>query len=90
MLLQVEKRFKWVWADHGDDISRQYAGTGALKSGFTRTGRLLPEHVSVTELDVDQVFMRLASIAEQTVLIRPHPWAVIENSWHELGPRMIR
>jgi len=37
--LQVERRFKWVWADHGDDISRQYAGTGALKSGFTRTGQ---------------------------------------------------
>lgn len=36
---QVEKRFKWIWADHGDDISMQYAGTGALKSGFTRTGR---------------------------------------------------
>ena len=50
MLLQVEKRFKWVWADHGDDISRQYAGTGALKSGFTRTGKLLPKHVSLMEL----------------------------------------
>ena len=37
--VQVEKRFKWIWADHGDDISMQYAGTGALKSGFTRTGR---------------------------------------------------
>lgn len=36
---QVERRFKWLWADHGDDISRQYAGTGALKSGFTRTGK---------------------------------------------------
>lgn len=36
---QVEKRFKWLWADHGDAISRQYAGTGALKSGFTRTGK---------------------------------------------------
>ncbi|CAL8466862.1 g6398 [Coccomyxa elongata] len=36
---EVERRFKWVWADHGDDISRQYAGTGALKSGFTRTGQ---------------------------------------------------
>ncbi len=35
----MERRFKWVWADHGDDISRQYAGTGALKSGFTRTGQ---------------------------------------------------
>ncbi len=35
----MEKKFKWLWADHGDDISRQYAGTGALKSGFTRTGK---------------------------------------------------
>lgn len=37
--IQAEKKFKWMWADHGDDISRQYAGTGALKSGFTRTGK---------------------------------------------------
>ncbi|KAK9821743.1 hypothetical protein WJX81_001555 [Elliptochloris bilobata] len=36
---EVERQFRLVWADHGDDISRQYAGTGALKSGFTRTGR---------------------------------------------------
>ena len=36
---QVEQCFKILWADHGDDISRQYAGTGALKSGFTRTGK---------------------------------------------------
>lgn len=35
----MERHFKWIWADHGDDISRQYAGTGALKSGFTRTGK---------------------------------------------------
>ncbi len=28
-----------LWADHGDAISMQYAGTGALKSGFTRTGK---------------------------------------------------
>jgi len=35
----LESRFKHMWADHGDDVSRQYAGTGALKSGFTRTGR---------------------------------------------------
>lgn len=28
-----------VWADHGDTVSRAYAGTGALKSDFTRTGK---------------------------------------------------
>eukprot|EP00775_Hariotina_reticulata_P001529 gene1529-1867_t len=39
VLPQVESQFKVLWADHGDDISRQYAGTGALKSGFTRTGK---------------------------------------------------
>lgn len=44
MFAQVEARFKWIWADHGDDISRQYAGTGALKSGFTRTGTLSKAH----------------------------------------------
>jgi hypothetical protein len=25
-----------VWADNGDYLSKQYAGTGALKSDFTR------------------------------------------------------
>ncbi|KAK9805735.1 hypothetical protein WJX73_003446 [Symbiochloris irregularis] len=35
----VEAKFKVMWANHGDDISLQYAGTGALKSGFTRTGK---------------------------------------------------
>mmetsp|Transcript_5565 Transcript_5565/g.11207 ORF Transcript_5565/g.11207 Transcript_5565/m.11207 type:complete len:1186 (-) Transcript_5565:121-3678(-) len=31
--------FKRIWADNGDAISRQYSGTGALKSDFTRTGQ---------------------------------------------------
>jgi len=35
----VEKQFKIMWADHGDALSNQYAGTGAMKSGFTRTGK---------------------------------------------------
>ncbi|XP_060553328.1 phosphatidylinositol-3-phosphatase SAC1-A-like isoform X2 [Ruditapes philippinarum] len=28
-----------VWADNADTISKQYAGTGALKTDFTRTGK---------------------------------------------------
>jgi phosphatidylinositol 4-phosphatase len=28
-----------VWADHADSISKAYAGSGALKSDFTRTGK---------------------------------------------------
>uniref|UniRef100_A0A915HQ64 Phosphatidylinositol-3-phosphatase SAC1 n=1 Tax=Romanomermis culicivorax TaxID=13658 RepID=A0A915HQ64_ROMCU len=31
--------FNSVWADNGDFLSVQYAGTGALKADFTRTGR---------------------------------------------------
>jgi len=30
---------KQVWADNADYCSRQYAGTGALKTDFTRTGK---------------------------------------------------
>ena len=28
-----------MWADHGDSVSTAYAGTGALKSDYTRTGK---------------------------------------------------
>jgi len=31
--------FRNVWADNGDSMSAQYAGTGALKSDFTRLGK---------------------------------------------------
>jgi hypothetical protein len=37
-LLQLEKRFRVLWAEHGDMISVQYAGTGALKADFVRSG----------------------------------------------------
>lgn len=36
---QVDEQFRVLWADHGDEVSRQYAGTGAMKSAFTRTGK---------------------------------------------------
>ena len=35
---RFQSDFRNVWADHGDVLSVQYAGTGALKSDFTRTG----------------------------------------------------
>lgn len=31
--------FRNVWADHADSVSKAYAGTGALKTDFTRTGK---------------------------------------------------
>ena len=36
-----ESLYKNVWADHADLISFQYSGTGALKTDFTRTGKIL-------------------------------------------------
>jgi hypothetical protein len=35
----VDAAFRGMWADHGDEVSNQYAGTGAMKSAFTRTGK---------------------------------------------------
>ncbi|KAM9797915.1 phosphatidylinositol-3-phosphatase SAC1-B [Neosynchiropus ocellatus] len=34
-----EKMFKNAWADNADACAKQYAGTGALKTDFTRTGK---------------------------------------------------
>ena len=34
----LRNTFQQMWADTGDALSRQYAGTGALKGDFTRTG----------------------------------------------------
>ena len=35
----TERAFRRMWADIGDNISRLYAGTDALKGDVTRTGR---------------------------------------------------
>ncbi|KAM4581311.1 phosphatidylinositol-3-phosphatase SAC1-B [Odontesthes bonariensis] len=34
-----EKMYKSAWADNADACAKQYAGTGALKTDFTRTGK---------------------------------------------------
>ncbi|XP_065814110.1 LOW QUALITY PROTEIN: phosphatidylinositol-3-phosphatase SAC1-B [Labrus bergylta] len=34
-----EKTYKTAWADNADACAKQYAGTGALKTDFTRTGK---------------------------------------------------
>ncbi len=40
MLCRIfQQIYRNVWADHADLISIQYAGTGALKTDFTRTGK---------------------------------------------------
>ncbi|KYQ94354.1 hypothetical protein DLAC_04650 [Tieghemostelium lacteum] len=35
----LSKQIKLAWANNGDAVSFQYAGTGALKGDFTRTGK---------------------------------------------------
>ncbi|KAL0576576.1 Phosphoinositide phosphatase sac1 [Marasmius crinis-equi] len=35
----LSKDFREIWADHADNISKAYAGSGALKSDFTRTNK---------------------------------------------------
>lgn len=34
----VRNTFQFLWANNGDIISKQYAGTNALKGDYTRTG----------------------------------------------------
>jgi hypothetical protein len=36
----VLSRHSHLWAENGDNLSKLYAGTGALKSAFTRTGKV--------------------------------------------------
>ncbi|XP_056376206.1 phosphatidylinositol-3-phosphatase SAC1 isoform X2 [Hyla sarda] len=37
--VQFEKIYKNAWADNANACAKQYAGTGALKTDFTRTGK---------------------------------------------------
>jgi synaptojanin len=36
----ILSRHSHLWAENGDNLSKLYAGTGALKSAFTRTGKV--------------------------------------------------
>lgn len=36
----IQMRHSTIWADNGDALSKIYAGTGALKSSFTRHGKM--------------------------------------------------
>lgn len=37
---EVQLRHSTIWADNGDALSKIYAGTGALKSSYTRHGKM--------------------------------------------------
>lgn len=36
----IQRRHSTLWADNGDALSKIYAGTGAIKSSFTRHGKM--------------------------------------------------
>lgn len=40
MSSDIQMRHSTLWADNGDALSKIYAGTGALKSSFTRHGKM--------------------------------------------------
>ncbi|OKL60838.1 hypothetical protein UA08_03935 [Talaromyces atroroseus] len=40
MVPEIRMRHSALWADNGDALSKVYAGTGALKSSFTRHGKM--------------------------------------------------
>ncbi|KAK7205005.1 synaptojanin-2 [Myxozyma melibiosi] len=37
---ELKRRHSVLWADNGDQLSKIYAGTGALKTSFTRSGKM--------------------------------------------------
>ena len=43
--------FNHTWADHANLISVQYAGTGALKTDYTRTGKVIEIPFFLAEIE---------------------------------------
>lgn len=57
----VRQVFNQLWANNGDAISRQYAGTAAMKGDYTRTGErkfsgLMKDGVKSASRLVNQVY----------------------------------
>ena len=42
-------KYQEIWANNGDALSRQYAGTAALKGDFTRTGAWKQQNMQLSE-----------------------------------------
>lgn len=51
-------KFNLVWANHGDDISIQYAGTPALKGDFVRYH--LPNRFLCTKHAINYYLLRMS------------------------------
>ena len=65
-----------LWADNGDQLSQNYTGTGALKSSFTRSGRmnlagaLSDVSKSVSRLYINNFVDKSRQVAIETLLGR--------------------
>ena len=44
MFPDFQQLFRHVWADHANLLAIQYAGSGAMKTDFTRTGKSIRQH----------------------------------------------
>lgn len=95
---ESEDRFKHIWGDNADAVSKQYSGTGALKTDFTRTGKRSTTGVigdgmkSVMRMYyknfVDEGRQEVIDIVCGNALIRPPPQLTDTKSTLEVDNRI--
>lgn len=94
-------RHSHLWAENGDGLSKIYAGTGALKSAFTRTGKVTFMNVlsdatrSVNRFYINNfqdkarqevIDILLGKLANQSVIAIHDP--ISDNVTHQLSKRL--
>ncbi|CAL1673573.1 unnamed protein product [Lasius platythorax] len=83
----IRQTFQSLWANNGDIISKQYAGTNALKGDYTRTGErkftgLMKDGMNSANRYYQQHFMDdLRQAAIDTLLGNPIDVDQLNNDW---------
>ncbi|XP_029675642.1 phosphatidylinositide phosphatase SAC2 isoform X1 [Formica exsecta] len=83
----IRQTFQLLWANNGDIISKQYAGTNALKGDYTRTGErkftgLMKDGMNSANRYYQQHFMDdLRQAAIDTLLGNPIDVDQLNNDW---------
>ncbi|XP_011329507.1 phosphatidylinositide phosphatase SAC2 isoform X2 [Ooceraea biroi] len=83
----IRQTFQLLWANNGDIISKQYAGTNALKGDYTRTGErkftgLMKDGMNSANRYYQQHFMDdLRQAAIDTLLGNPIDVAQLNTDW---------
>ncbi|KAK2581072.1 hypothetical protein KPH14_006114 [Odynerus spinipes] len=83
----IRQTFQLLWANNGDIISKQYAGTNALKGDYTRTGErkftgLMKDGMNSANRYFQQHFMDdLRQAAIDTLLGNPINVDQLNNDW---------